>query len=64
MFLETRPRATLPELYEPRCLLFARIGMENQKRICLMQVSRPGEEVQAFREVSGVCEASVCFAVV
>ncbi len=28
-----------------------------------MQVSRPGEGVQVFREVSGVCEALICCAV-
>ena len=29
-----------------------------------MQISLPGEEAQVFREVSGVCEALVCFAAV
>ena len=59
IILEIHPRVTLPKLHERRCLVSVQIGTEIQRRICLMQVSRPGEGVQEFREVSGVCEASI-----
>ena len=64
IFLETCPRVILPKLHESRCQVSEQIGTAIQRRICLMQISRPGGGAQAFREVSGVYEASVCFAVV
>ena len=62
-FWATHPQVVLPKRHEPRCLVSAQIGTEIQRRICLMQVSLSGEGVRAFREVSGVCEASICCAV-